>query len=82
MAKNGVEGVYDKDPTKNPDAKLIKKITFGELYEKNLGVMDHTAVAMMLGQNIDIRVFSMDDPNNFKRVLEGENIGTILKERF
>lgn len=44
--------------------------------------MDHTAVAMMLGQNIDIRVFSMDDPNNFKRVLEGENIGTILKERF
>ena len=82
MAKNGVDGVYDKDPTKNPDAKLIKKITFGELYEKNLGVMDHTAVAMMLGQNIDIRVFSMDDPNNFKRVLEGENIGTILKERF
>lgn len=82
MAKNGVDGVYDKDPTKNNDAKLIKKLTYSELYEMNLGVMDHTAVAMMLNQNIDIRVFSMDDVKNFKRVIDGENIGTIIKEKF
>ncbi len=82
MAKNGVEGVFDKDPTKYKDAKLIDKITFEDLYKKNLGVMDHTAVAMMLNQKIEIRVFSMDDLNNFKKVIDGENIGTIIRESF
>ena len=82
MAKNGVEGVFDKDPTKYKDAKLIDKITFEDLYKKNLGVMDYTAVAMMLNQKIEIRVFSMDDLNNFKKVIDGENIGTIIRESF
>ncbi|MEG0034512.1 MAG: UMP kinase [Bacilli bacterium] len=78
MAKNGVEGVYSSDPRIDSDAKLIKHLTYSELYERNLKVMDHTAVAMMLEQNIDIRVFSMTDTENFVKVINGEDIGTTV----
>lgn len=79
MAKNGVEGIYDADPRVVEDAKLIRKLTFKELYNKNLEVMDKTAVAMMLDQNIDIRVFSMDNIDNFSKVVDGdESIGTTV----
>lgn len=78
MAKNGVDGVYDSDPRSNPSAKLITKMTFHELIEKKLGVMDLTAVAMLEGTGVVIRVFNTDDPNNFVKVLSGENIGTTI----
>lgn len=82
MAKNGVEGVYDSDPRKNPGAKLIKNITFNELYDQNLEVMDMTAVTMMLNKNIDIRVFSMDNTENFVKVVEGdESVGTTVSNK-
>lgn len=78
MAKNGVDGVYDSDPRTNPNAKKIDTLTLAEMIEKKLAVMDLAAAAMLSGKNMVIRVFSMDDPSAFKRVLFGENVGTTV----
>lgn len=78
MGKNGVDGVYNKDPRKNKDAKLIENLSFHEVVEKKLQVMDLTAVAMLEGKGVVIRVFNMDDPKNFIRVIRGDKIGTII----
>jgi uridylate kinase len=79
MGKNGVEGVYDSDPNKNPNAKFIKNITFDEIIKLNLQVMDITAVQLLLDKNIEIRVFSMSNLDNFLKVVEGSDIGTTCK---
>ena len=74
-----VEGVYDSDPRKNPDAKLIKDITYREAIEKNLKVMDMTAFMLCMEQGIpEIRVFSMEDLDNILRVADGEAVGTVV----
>jgi len=78
MAKNDVDGVYDSDPHKNPSAKLFKHLSFHAVVEKKLAVMDLTAVAMLEGTNVAIRVFNMDDINNFVRIIAGEDIGTTI----
>ena len=80
MAKNGVDGVYDSDPRKNKDAKLIKHLTFHEVVERKLQVMDLTAVAMLEGKSVVIRVFDFDSPDSFLDVLDGKDIGTIISE--
>jgi uridylate kinase len=79
MGKNGVEGVYDSDPRKNKDAKFIKNITFDEIIQNKLQVMDITAVQLLLDKNIEIRVFSMSSLDNFLKVANGEDIGTTCK---
>lgn len=81
MAKNGVDGVYDSDPRTNDNAKIIKHLTYKELYEKNLGVMDHTAVSMLKDQDIVTRVFSMNDTSNFMKVLNNDDIGTTISRK-
>ena len=81
MGKNGVVGVYDDDPRKNPNAKFIKDITYDEILEKKLSVMDQTAVELIKDKNIDIRVFSMVDLENFERVVDGEDIGTVCHRK-
>ena len=80
MGKNGVEGVYDKDPTKYSDAKFIKEITYREILDKKLQIMDLSAVELIKEEDLQIRVFSMADPNNFVRVAMGEDIGTTCKK--
>ena len=80
MGKNGVEGVYDKDPTKYADAKFFKSITYGEILDKKLQIMDLSAVELIKEQDIEIRIFSMSDPNNFIKVAMGESIGTTCKK--
>ena len=80
MAKNGVDGVYDKDPRKHADAKLIKKLSFHQLVEKKLNVLDLTAAAMVEGKDLVIRVFNMDDPDAFLKVVAGEDIGTTISK--
>lgn len=80
MGKNGVEGVYDKDPTKFKDAKFIPEITFQQIIDKKLQIMDLSAVELIKEQDVEIRVFSMSDPHNFIRVAMGENIGTVCKK--
>ena len=82
MGKNGVEGVYDSDPRKNKDAKLLKKLTYTEVMAKKLAVMDLTAVAMLADSDVKIHVFNMSDPKSLLKVLQGEDIGsTISKEK-
>ena len=81
MGKNGVEGVFSDDPRVNKNAKFIKDITYDEILEKKLSVMDKTAVELIQDKNIDIRVFSMTDLNNFERVINGEDIGTTCHRK-
>lgn len=80
MAKNGVDGVYDDDPRKNDGAKMFRQLSFHEVVEKKLRVMDLTAVAMLEGKGVTIRVFNMDDPRNFMKVICGEDIGTTIRD--
>ena len=80
MGKNGVEGVYDKDPTKYADAKFIKEITYQDILDKRLQIMDLTAVELIKDDNIQIRVFSMSNPDNFVKVAMGEDVGTTCKK--
>jgi uridylate kinase len=80
MGKNGVEGVFDKDPRSNKDAKLIKKLTYQEVIERKLAVMDLTAVAMLEDTDIVIRVFNMKDPNDIVNVVKGSDIGSVISK--
>lgn len=80
MAKNNVDGVYDSDPKINKNAKFLKTLTFKEVIERNLAVMDQTSITMLMGQNITIRVFNMENAENFMKVIHGEDIGTTIKE--
>ena len=80
MGKHGVSGIYDKDPTKYPDAKFIKEITYREILEKKLQIMDLSAVELVKDKDIEIRVFSMSDPNNFLKVAKGDTLGTTCKK--
>ena len=74
-----VEGVFDSDPRKNPDAKLIRDITYQETIDRGLRVMDLTAFMLCMEQKIpEIRVFSMDDLDNILRVASGEKLGTVV----
>lgn len=73
-----VDGVYDSDPHKNPNAKKYNQLTYLEVLEKDLKVMDSTATSLCKDNNIPIVVFSLDQPGNIKRALCGESIGTIV----
>ncbi|MBP5491763.1 MAG: UMP kinase [Clostridiales bacterium] len=73
-----VDGVYDKDPHKFPDAVKYKTISHDEVLAKNLKVMDATAAALCRDNGTKIMVFSMEDPENIVRVVLGEDIGTIV----
>ena len=73
-----VDGVYTADPEKDPTATKFEEITFDEIYNKNLRVMDLTATTMCKENNLPIYVFNMDIVGNLKRVMNGENIGTLV----
>lgn len=75
-----VDGIYDSDPHKNPDAKKFDELTFSRILGDNLTVMDSTAASMCKDNRIPILVFSLSDPDNIVRALRGENIGTLVKE--
>ena len=79
IAKNGVDGIYSDDPRVNKDAYMFKEITCSEIIVKNLKVMDLTAVEMLKDQNIDVRVFNMQNPDNFLKVVRKEDVGTTIK---
>jgi uridylate kinase len=73
-----VDGIYTADPEKDPTATKFQTITFDEVYEKGLKVMDLTATTMCKENNLPIVVFNMDVVGNLKKVINGENIGTIV----
>lgn len=79
--KYGVKGVYDKDPRLYKDAKFLKKLTYQEVLDMDLKVMDKTAISLLLHSNVITKVFSMDDMNNFILAIEDKDIGTIIKEK-
>ncbi len=79
MAKNGTDGVYDKDPRTNDDAKRYDELTHHEVLESGLQVMDSTAAALCKDNNIEIVVFDMNIKGNIKRAALGEKIGTVIK---
>lgn len=80
MKATNVDGVYDADPNKNPDAKKLDSLTFLEVLSKELQVMDSTAASLCKDNKIPILVFNLDNPDNIVSALLGENIGTIVKE--
>ena len=75
-----VDGVYTADPEKDPAARKFDEITFDEVYERKLKVMDLTAFTLCRENGLDIVVFDMDTPGNLARVLAGEPIGTLVKQ--
>jgi uridylate kinase len=79
MAKHGVEGVYDADPSKVPDANFLPEITHMEAIEKGLRVMDSTALSLCMDNGLPIHVFNMADPGNIDRIVSGERVGTIVR---
>ena len=80
MAKNGVAGVYSADPKIDKDAILYDKISYLDVIQQQLKVMDTTAVSLCMDNDIDLLVFNMSDANNLIRVVNGEKIGTIIRK--
>ncbi len=74
-----VDGVYDSDPVTNPNAVKFDELSYMEVLKRGLKVMDSTATSLCMDNNIPIRVFSLEDPNNIIEVVKGKNIGTIVK---
>lgn len=79
LAKN-VDGVYDSDPVENPNAKKFDELTYIDVLNRGLGVMDSTATSLCMDNKIPIIVFGIAKPDNIRRVLMGERVGTIVKE--
>ena len=75
-----VDGVYDKDPVLNSDAVRFNKISFSEVLTKNLRVMDLTAITLCKENVLPIRVFNINNEGDLKRLVEGEDIGTIISD--
>jgi uridylate kinase len=73
-----VDGVYSADPRKDPQARLYSEISFDEAMQKNLGIMDATAFALCRDQSLPIKVFSIVKPGSLKRVILGQNEGTLV----
>ena len=74
-----VDGVYDADPETTPDATMFDTLTYMEVLEKGLRVMDSTAITMCMENDLPIRVFNMTIPGNIARAVRGEPIGTLVR---
>ncbi len=81
MAKNKVDGVYDSDPRKNPDAKKFDILTHREVIERRLEVMDMTAITLCMEKKLPIVVFDMFEDGNLEKVLRGERVGTLIETK-
>lgn len=80
MAK-GVDGVYDSDPKKNPDAKMIEEISHAEVLSRNLQVADATAISLCRDNNLPIQVFNLLVDGNIARAVHGDRIGTFVRSK-
>ena len=79
MGKNGVEGVYDKDPRKDPTAKFFPEITYQEMLKLNLQIMDISAIELIKDKDIQVCVFRMT-ADNFVAAAQGKRLGTVIKK--
>jgi uridylate kinase len=73
-----VDGVYDKDPMKHPDAVMYEHITYTEVLTKSLGVMDATSIAMCRDNRLPILVFNLNTHGNIMRMVSGDRVGTLI----
>ncbi len=73
-----VDGVYSSDPLENNDAEFIDELTYIEVLNRQLGVMDSTAVSLCMDNNLPIVVFNLRKPGNIRRVVRGEKVGTLV----
>ncbi|MGN7470200.1 UMP kinase [Brevibacillus sp. SAFN-007a] len=79
MAKNKVDGVYSADPSLDPNAQKYDKLTFLEVLNKGLGVMDSTASSLCMDNSIPLIVFNISEEGNIRRAVMGDKIGTLVK---
>jgi uridylate kinase len=79
MAKNKVDGVYSADPARNPDAVKYDELTFLDVLNQGLGVMDSTASSLCMDNDIPLIVFNIEKEGNIRRVILGEKIGTLVR---
>ncbi len=80
MKATNVDGVYDSDPLKNPQAVKFDELSYDEVLARHLNVMDTTATSLSMDNDIPIIVFSLKDSENIKKVIMGEKIGTIVRK--
>ncbi|MBQ6552072.1 MAG: UMP kinase [Clostridia bacterium] len=80
MKATNVDGVFNKDPHKYPDAVKIDELTYLDVINQQLGVMDYAAISLCMENRIPILVFNLNDPDNIFRAVKGEKIGTTVKE--
>ena len=78
MAKNGVDGVYSADPKVDKNAKFISKLTYSEILNSKLEVIDSTAASLLNETNIVTYIFNIDDPKNILKIISGEKVGTVV----
>jgi uridylate kinase len=78
-AKNMVDGVYDSDPRKNPDAVKLDQLTHREVVERRLEVMDATALTLCMDKNLPLVVFDIFQEDNLRRLFQGERVGTLIQ---
>jgi uridylate kinase len=78
MAKNGVEGVFTGDPRTDPGAEFLPTVTHLEALQRQLKVMDATALSLCLENRLPLYVFNLDDERNIERVVSGERVGTLV----
>lgn len=78
MKATKVDGIYDSDPAKNPDAKKFDEISYLDVLTKELDVMDAAAISLCKDNEMPLLVFDMTTPGNISRVLKGENVGTLV----
>ena len=81
MAKNGVDGVYDSDPRKNPNAKKYDTLNYMDVLNEGLQVMDSTAISMCMDNDIDLVVFNMNEPGNIVKAVRREVNGTTITKK-
>lgn len=81
MAKNGVDGVYDSDPKLNPQAKMFKNLSYLDVINKDLKVMDATATTLCMNNDIPILVFNLDVSENIVAAAKGEDLGTLVDKK-
>ncbi len=79
MKATKVDGVYDDDPMKNPNAKMFKSLDYLDVLKNDLKVMDSTAISLCMDHRLPILVFNLNKAGNFKRVVMGEEIGTFVR---
>ncbi len=73
-----VKGIYDKDPVRHEDATMVRRISYDRFLMERVGVMDATAVALCRDNNLPVRVFKLTEPGNIKRVVMGEDVGSLV----